>query len=63
MKNNDIKVLMWFSQIDAAAVQGLTAQYLVFYKRRTCTCPDHQMRHRECKHIRHVLEELASREQ
>jgi hypothetical protein len=62
MKNDDIKVLMWLPQIGAAVVQGVTAQYLVFYALKTCSCPDHQMRHRECKHIRYVMEELASRE-
>jgi predicted nucleic acid-binding Zn finger protein len=54
-----ITILLDFPQVNKAVVQGSTAQYVVDYAARTCTCPDHVHRHRQCKHIRFVLDEKA----
>jgi hypothetical protein len=55
-----ITVIMWFPQVGAAVVQGVTGQYVVFFHRQTCTCPHHTKGHRQCKHIALVLDELVS---
>lgn len=53
-----MKVLVWLTQVQKAVVQGVTGQYVVDYGVRSCTCKDHEKRHRECKHIRLVLDEI-----
>lgn len=53
-----MKILMNFPQVNKAVVQGSTGQYVVDYAAMTCTCPDHIHRHRRCKHIGFVVDQL-----
>lgn len=55
-----ITVLLWFPQVGKAVVQGESDhQYAVDYVHQTCMCGDFEHRHRVCKHIRHVLDQLT----
>jgi hypothetical protein len=60
MKKTPMKVLMWFSSVGKAVVQGESAnQYVVDYVHQICMCDDHKHRHRCCKHITYVLVQLT----